>query len=161
MIKILERKQVGIIYHFTDFGGFAGMVSKDKLVMESNYDYISFTRDYDFPGRSGGEFKSEIRIAFYGDILSDLYHIEPFSFYGKRGGGETESEERINEESVIIPARIIAHVQFLWERNELLDYTLEEFDRFLIDNKIPYYANPNRWMNRVELQRAEPIIRID
>ncbi len=154
---IMERKQVGIIYHFTSFDGFVGMLAGNKLILKSIfYDYISFTRDYDLVTRSGEFESAEVRIAVYGDLLSDKYHIEPFNFYdlhGERGWGQTESEERIHQESVIVPNYMIAHVQFLWEKEDLTEYEPEEWDTFLIDNKIPYYADPKKWLNRVEVQR--------
>jgi len=70
-----ERKQVGTLYHFTDYNGLKGILKNNNLV--TTLDYISFTRDY---GRSIVPYLSEsrVRIVLNGDKLSDKYKLQPY-----------------------------------------------------------------------------------
>ena len=73
-----ERKQLGIIYHFTTFDNLIGILKSNSLI--SGYHYISFTRNRLF---DDGKFDLNVRIVFDGDRLSDKYKIEPFLYDDK------------------------------------------------------------------------------
>ena len=101
-IEIEERKQVGILYHFTRISSLQS-IEDSGFCLGSHQDYISFTRNFDMinPKKydnelSLGESSHIVRIAIDGDKLSDLYKIEPFidvvnNIKRKQG----EDEERV------------------------------------------------------------------
>ena len=72
---LLERKQVGTIYHYTTIKNFPDILITNKL--KSIYKQVSFTRDKNFhkTERSVG---TEIRFTIDGDKLSDKYKINPY-----------------------------------------------------------------------------------
>jgi hypothetical protein len=100
---ILERKQVGTLYHFTDPVSIFHILNSGKLISDRS-GYISFTRDKNF-------YKMTTTLAFHpvvaliidGDKLSDKYKITPYDYYYDKhkasgrstGGFDSESEERI------------------------------------------------------------------
>ena len=89
-IRIIEAKQVGIIYHFTYPSSLEKILKDGSL--ETINDYVSFTRNFQLTGFG------QVRIAFDGDKLSEKYSIEPFADVGlhrNNNGRESESEERI------------------------------------------------------------------
>lgn len=76
---LFERKQVGVLYHFTrDFSSMLGILESEVL-SASNDPWVSFTRDFKLR-----IFGTYIRISFNGDILSDMHHIEPFAYKSKK-----------------------------------------------------------------------------
>lgn len=88
MIKLkdilTEAKQVGIIYHYT------GLQSLFEI-MEENYlqsgtfekdNSISFTRDKHFGDRYRVGIKTDVRIVFDGNKLSNKYKFSPYQFTG-------------------------------------------------------------------------------
>ena len=82
-----EAKQVGVIYHYTDKKGLAGILksnsikSNDEHYLGNVINYISFTRNKNFhkKGMSFGV-KLEYRIAIDGNKLSNRYKIKPFAY---------------------------------------------------------------------------------
>lgn len=89
-MRIQERKQVGIIYHYTTMDRLSSILDSDSLISNStieNTPIISFSRSRNGvtlkTGRNIGS-KSfnygTIRISIDGDRLSDKYQISPFSF---------------------------------------------------------------------------------
>jgi hypothetical protein len=88
MIKLLdilkEAKQVGPLYHWTDFMGSLNIISQDFLkgyltdTFSSN-PAISFTRNKNFyKGNNKLATKPEISFVIDGDMLSNHYKIQPF-----------------------------------------------------------------------------------
>jgi len=88
MIKLVdilkEGKQVGVLYHWTDFIGSLNIISQDFLKgyltdTFSNQSAISFTRDKNFyKGKNKLAVKPEIAFVIDGDKLSNNYKIQPF-----------------------------------------------------------------------------------
>lgn len=92
---LTERKQVGILYHWTYAAYLEPIFSRDMLV--SSYKYVSFTRNKNFRFSSDifNENARAVRLVIDGDKLSDRYKIEPYS----HPYVHDEYEERINFES--------------------------------------------------------------
>lgn len=76
---LTERKQVGILYHFTGFNSLISLASSG-FTFNTRNEALSFSRDYQMP-RSAGEQSSfsfaSVRIAVDGDRLSSKYKIVP------------------------------------------------------------------------------------
>jgi hypothetical protein len=99
MIKLTdllnEAKQVGPLYHFTEFNGLKGILSSNTLKVgdDSTFDSggnvgnVSLTRDKNM-------WISDYRIELDGNKLSDNYKITPYAFDYDRG----EAEEYINRD---------------------------------------------------------------
>jgi len=83
--KIFEAKQVGILYHWTNFYSLGKILEQDR--MWSAMGYISFSRNkrLNYANRT-------ILIIFDGNKMSDKFKFEPFLYsqYYKK-----EAEERI------------------------------------------------------------------
>ena len=94
-----EAKQVGTIYHFTDYRAAMNII-KDKYVLKNystypNDTYVSFTRNRDLKSPT---ISRNVRFTIDGDALSNRYKVEPFADV-KAGFGRKssdEAEERIN-----------------------------------------------------------------
>lgn len=69
MIRLIEAKQMGVLYHFTHVKSLEKILI-DKGLKSYTYNFISFTRYWDE--------KQCVRIAFDGDRLSEKYKIRPF-----------------------------------------------------------------------------------
>jgi hypothetical protein len=92
---ILEAKQVGDLYHFTEASSILSILRNNNLLRGDN-GYISFTRDKDFYKRIKLRNPSHIRILVDGDALSNKFKLEPH-------GGDKESkeaEERIDKRAI-------------------------------------------------------------
>lgn len=91
-----ERKQAGILYHYTRNLAYLQKMLRFNLLKPMNYGYVSFTRNQSFVF-----YESWIRLVIDGDKLSDNYKLQPFQFnpslYAKNGPNhfEDEFEERI------------------------------------------------------------------
>lgn len=118
-----ERKQTGVIYHFTRLSSLENILKSGYL--ESHEDYISFTRNslmavqslYKNHFSSNSEYN--VRIKINGDILSDHYKIEPFldnfNYITRRQG---ENEERIKSPRVFID-RCILEIHVLRNKDKV------------------------------------------
>jgi hypothetical protein len=111
MIKLIdllkEAKQVGILYHYTNYDSAIKIVAQDQLKSDyavdstkDNLKYnISFTRNKNFATvkRSLMSGAPRVRFTVDGDKLSDKYKIEPFAQKGfeKAKKNSFEAEERI------------------------------------------------------------------
>ena len=109
MKRMLEGKQVGIIYHFTRAFSLERqrnnpiqlqVIDKvtniiNKGLVNFDRDYISFSRNFSMKG----EFEQawgDLRISINGNMLSDTYSIEPFlDIEADMGRTDEENEERI------------------------------------------------------------------
>ena len=89
LLYLNERKQAGVLYHFTDIDALDKILNEN--VLRSKYPYISFTRNSLFVT---DDTYFNVRIVFDGEKLSDKYKIEPFDYSQGRLRG-FESEERI------------------------------------------------------------------
>jgi hypothetical protein len=72
---LFEFKQVGPLYHFTNFDSLEGIFEEDKMEPSAMYDYISFTRNPLLKLH-----KRNVRIDFDGDEMSNRFHFEPFLY---------------------------------------------------------------------------------
>lgn len=113
LIKLLkevlkEAKQVGTLYHFTDYeaaknivdDGLKLKVATKPTGLEKTPDYakyVSFTRNKDLKSPT---IYREVRFKVDGDAMSNRYKVEPFadtkSGFGRKSSDE--SEERIDVE---------------------------------------------------------------
>jgi hypothetical protein len=98
MIKLIdlikEAKQVGTLYHFTDYCSMFEIVESD-MSMYSEFERISFTRYKNF---NAPDISKEVRIAVDGTKLSNKYKIAPYSsstaaFSRSAHSGKEEAEE--------------------------------------------------------------------
>ena len=105
-----EGKQVGTLYHFTNYDSAIGIVMKDfklKVALtpkEVSIDelpdyakYISFTRNKNLDSPT---ISREVRFTIDGNALSNRYRVEPFADikagFGRTRPGKDEAEERVN-----------------------------------------------------------------
>jgi hypothetical protein len=93
-----ERKQVGLLYHFTSYVGLKGIIEDNMVLKTWQTDiqpYVSFTRNKNFQSDT---IPTQVRITVDGDKLSDKYRIAPHADteagYGRRS--QDEAEERIS-----------------------------------------------------------------
>ena len=108
-----EGKQVGPLYHFTNYDSAIGIVMKDfKLKVALTPDiqdksklpdyarFVSFTRNKDL---NSPTISREVRFTVDGNALSNKYRTEPFAdvkagFGRQKPGEKDEAEERVNIE---------------------------------------------------------------
>ena len=103
-VSLKEAKQVGVIYHFTDYES-ALKIIQDNYVLKNikpdadNEMYVSFTRNRDLKSPT---ISRNVRFTIDGDALSNRYKVEPFADvkagFGRRSSDE--AEERINVEPI-------------------------------------------------------------
>lgn len=112
--KVLnEAKQVGTLYHFTNYDSAIGIVMKDfKLKVALTPDvkdkdklpdyarYVSFTRNRNLDSPT---ISREVRFTIDGNALSNKYRTQPFAdvkagFGRQKPGEKDEAEERVNVE---------------------------------------------------------------
>lgn len=125
--RLVEGKQVGVLYHFTTAYAGSEIVFSDKLipkegggisfdgesyVIDRFRDWVSLTRNYNLhaTANAGGANQSwgEMRIAFDGDILSNNHKIEPYhDDDGVLTRHDGQAEERIVGGAKKIAAAII------------------------------------------------------
>lgn len=86
--KLLEAKQVGTLYHYTNLEGIRGIAKLNRL--EGNYNRQSFTRRSDLLNKNWSVY-NDVRITVDGDLLSERYKIKPTNQIYNR----MEAEERI------------------------------------------------------------------
>lgn len=73
-----EAKQVGIIYHITDYDGFKGIIESDSFGKSGRHTATtSFSRSKNFYTIPGARKKTFARFIADGNKLSEKYHIEP------------------------------------------------------------------------------------
>jgi len=115
--EIFEAKQVGTIYHYTDFNAAIDILkdtniqssipADDRPDIEHPRSSISFTRNKNFTKASFGKGRitrivgvrnPNVRFTFDGDKISNKYKIEPFvgGAQWQKGKPYYEAEERIS-----------------------------------------------------------------
>lgn len=98
--SLFEGKQVGTIYHFTDYAAAMNII-KDKYTLKNitsyaaGETYVSFSRYRDLKSPS---ISRNVRFTIDGDALSNKYKVEPFADVkaGFGRGKSDEAEERVN-----------------------------------------------------------------
>lgn len=90
-----EAKQVGIVYHFTSFENLFKIIQSDFVLKSDITPFVSFTRN---KLMSSSTISRDVRITIDGDLLSNIYRIQPHADRkaGFGRGSEDESEERIS-----------------------------------------------------------------
>jgi hypothetical protein len=80
ILKLLEAKQVGILYHYTSIEN-AIKICKDNMLRPMNYETVSFTRDKNFHGVQRDSIACGVKFVVDGDKLSENYKIQPFNYF--------------------------------------------------------------------------------
>jgi hypothetical protein len=93
--ELLEGKNIGPLYHFTNYRGLIGIIANDFRLKSDILPYVSFTRNKNF--KSSG-IPMQVRITIDGNTLSNRYRLQSYADvragYGR--GTEDESEERVS-----------------------------------------------------------------
>lgn len=93
--ELLEGKNIGPLYHFTNYRGLMGIIANDFRLKSDIQPYVSFTRNKGFKSYS---IPMEVRITVDGNSLSNRYRLQSYADvkagYGR--GKEDESEERVS-----------------------------------------------------------------
>lgn len=126
---LYEFKQVGPLYHFTNFDSLESILEDDKMEPSALYDYISFTRNPLLKLH-----KRNVRIDFDGDEMSNKYHFEPFlydpekdpNFYDPEHVGYAERrklygeerEERIKMTEIHSIKKFISSIEIIPDKEE-------------------------------------------
>lgn len=123
---ILERKQLGTIYHFThSLWGLSCILEEDEL-RSGEFDGISFTRNKNmwniqYLTRDDND-RYKIRISFDGDRMSDRWKFEPF-LYDSDFDFKDEAEERVLWDSMYGIRKYITKITFRRKSLERGDVT--------------------------------------
>jgi hypothetical protein len=108
--KVLnEAKQVGLLYHFTDFDSLENILAKNTIIGSyGNQDvkgrYISTTRDKNFYKSDPNLGAEELQAAliFDGNKISNKYKIRPYAYEPYRDLDRSGAEA---EELIMLPGR--------------------------------------------------------
>lgn len=138
-----EKKQAGVIYHYTTIKGLIGILSEDR--MASGHQHISFSRNPDLK-QWYESYNAFCRIAFNGSNLTDKFHIEPYLFDPSKdplfGGGTVsdpemrrkyyrhEMEERVPKEEITGVKKYIIQVDILKSKIEY-NSDISKLNKFL------------------------------
>jgi hypothetical protein len=142
MIKLLdlikEAKQVGTLYHFTDYCSMTQIV-EDGLSMYSEFERISFTRYKNF---KAPDISKQVRIAVDGTKLSNKYKIAPYSSTTAAFNRSAHSSKEEAEEFLEIGE----------DNLDLSDYLLgiEVINKDVLDrsDNAPYFKTSERAVNK-------------
>ena len=140
-MKLIERKQVGTLYHFTYLNNLVEILKSNELRSGSaepfkgkHTNYISFTRSRNFENEV--DFGSECKIVIDGDKLSDKYHIEPFNYYsGRQNFGSYSPKDYEKEERIwLVNADKIPNISIYVNRIDIIA-TAEDIDQYIVELK--------------------------
>jgi hypothetical protein len=95
--NLAEAKQVGVLYHFTNYPSLVGIIKSNFKLTSNIQSYVSFTRNKRMQSDTVSQ---SVRITIDGDKLSNKYKFEPYAD-AKAGYGRSstdESEERVSLE---------------------------------------------------------------
>lgn len=135
-IRIIEGKQVGTSYHFTNFKSLIPILKSDSLIAPRNtemeidgrmYPYISLTRDYNLSNGPNDSMPwGDFRLSIDGDSLSNSYKIVPyldnkFLTYDDRKNNRSESENAILTDRVSNLSKYVYQVDILEDAFFMLD----------------------------------------
>lgn len=149
--KILESKQVGVLYHYTSLENIYKILLTNRLesgdagMQSDSYDglFISTTRDKNFHNQKRTIDSTECRIVLNGDKISNRYKIIPHNQidYDKTRSNNTESEEAILSDVISNLNNYIIRIDFFKHPNK-------NIINFLNKNKINYKAM-NDFINKI------------
>jgi hypothetical protein len=117
ILKLLEAKQVGILYHYTSISNGIEICEENRLKAGPDYDGISFTRNKDFHKIQREEISTGVIFVVDGDKLSENYKIQPFNYFWNREQG----------------SKFYTHHDYMDEQEELVrHYAIENFSKYVI-----------------------------
>lgn len=132
---ILERKNLGDLYHVLDYDKLLYVLKNNKITSYKAGDgNISLTRNKMLNSYLGDSPQSMFKLIIDGDKLSDKYRIKPFRFFSRNGQGFEEYEERVSAREitnvfsyikgvVIIKKRVERLMRYPWHKeSEVSDY---------------------------------------
>lgn len=137
--KINERKQVGIIYHFTG-GRMKNYIDRFNELYEKindmitngfktyEYNYISFTRNFNLKTPSNKYSWGFIRFTIDGTKLSDNYKVEPYVDAESnitRASGEAEERVIVGTNKYLHINKYIISIDLLVEDGRYLDDVID------------------------------------
>jgi len=161
MIKLInllnEGKQVGLLYHWTDFMGSMNIISQDFLKGYLTDTFreqpaISFTRNKNFyKGKNKLATKPEICFVIDGDKLSNHYKIQPFQDPKVK---KDEMEEKVLTEGIKNFSQYITNIIIVKNRfNKSFSYSVDTFlDKWknVGGEGFPTYENYVKWLTDKE-----------
>lgn len=110
LYRINERKNIGIVYHFTDYSNLISILTQDMMSL-SSYEYeggseehfFSTTRDKNFSSNNIWSYQKDLNagIKIDGNKLSDILKVSPFNYWGK----EDSKEDGFYQDNVDIYSR--------------------------------------------------------
>jgi hypothetical protein len=115
ILKLLEAKQVGILYHYTSIANAINICSDDML-KPGEFDGVSFTRNKDFHTTEREEIQTGVKFVIDGDKLSENYKIEPFNYFWNREQG----------------SKFYTHHDYMDEQEELVKSPIRNLSRYVI-----------------------------
>jgi hypothetical protein len=80
ILKLLEAKQVGILYHYTSIANALDICDQNEL-RPGEFDGVSFTRNKNFHTTEREEIQTGVKFVIDGDKLSENYKIQPFNYF--------------------------------------------------------------------------------
>lgn len=166
---LLERKQLGTIYHFTQsLWMLSCILEEDVLKIGGGFEGISFTRNknmWDIKYMSiDDSIRYKIRISFDGDRMSDKWKFEPFLYDGDFDF-KGEAEERVLMDKMVGIRKYITKITFRRQslvkgdlikiRNLKKEYPEIKFE--IIDNRI---SEGQQYLSDVEFKEEQDEDRI-
>lgn len=136
--RLFESKNIGLLYHFTNYRGLIGIISDDFKLKSNIQDYVSFTRNKNFKSYT---IPIQVRITIDGNTLTNRYRLQSYADvkagYGR--GKEDEAEERVSllkypigidikksliKIEIIIPQNVPEYDDEIGEPPSLLDFEM-------------------------------------
>lgn len=125
MYILNESKQVGILYHLTNYEGLKHILENNVLESNNGYNYVSFTRNKRYSYISGTEKFFICRIFIDGNKLSDNYKIEQYADKNPYvSGNRFEAEERVKSPIKNI-VKYIEYIEFFEKRIDKVDSAIK------------------------------------
>lgn len=156
---LIESKQVGLLYHNTDYSGLRHILFHDILESNSSSREVSFTRDKNYTSVIGYDRTFNIQIVVDGNKLSNTYKIKPVADSNKY----VSSKRFEAEETVIGPiknfGRYILEIKSSRPENSKwyinvdkeLDLLLLSYNRKYPNIKIPFLKDTKEYDTLMDL----------
>ena len=115
ILKLLEAKQVGILYHYTSIEN-AIQICHDDELRPGEFEGVSFTRNKDFHKVQREEIATGVQFVIDGDKLSENYKVQPFNYFWNREQGSS----------------FYLHKDYLDEQEEIVKSPIRNFSKYVI-----------------------------
>lgn len=104
--RVLEAKQVGVLYHYTSCYGAVGILTKMKMVAHDLHHHLEGYSGVSFTNNARGlrSTINEWRLTFNGDRMSNTQRVEPYAARGF-GSGTTYDEY---ETVMVVPEGVLS-----------------------------------------------------